>query len=116
MQKIVEIIRMFRSRPKMDLDVGETRFFSHKTRKIVQTVQFLQVARNKKVTGVHKIDTDEDNFPNMYNPLLNDRNTEVCVLPLTVFDVDRFRGSLSPRDKIYCIPLTRRVALTTVRH
>jgi len=61
------IIEIFCPHPKKDVAVAETRLLSHKTRKSVKRCDLYRCARNKKVTGGKKIDTDDDNFTHMQN-------------------------------------------------
>jgi len=96
-------------------------------------MRLAKIYANCKITGV-KIDTDDDKFTHMQNrPPLMVKNTKVCAwgeVPVIIipvkFNVDRFRGFWFLRvDTLYiyvCIPsnwgvpLTRRVALTTVQN
>jgi len=66
-RKIVEIIKNFCQHPKKDVTVAETRLLSHKRRKSVKRCDLYRCAKNQKVTGCKKIDTDDDNFTHMQN-------------------------------------------------
>jgi len=83
LQKILEIVTVFCSHPKRDVTVAETRLLRHRTRKSVKRFDLYRCARNQKVMGCKKIDTDHDNFMHMYNcpPLRIEiyQNTKVCV-------------------------------------
>jgi len=71
---------IFCSPSKNDVDDADTRLLSYRSRISVKRCDLYRCARNKKVTGGLKIDTDDDNFTHMQNrPLKNGKNTEVCI-------------------------------------